>query len=425
MSEELAILGGNKTRQEAYPSWPIHDDREVEAVTRVVRSGNWGGYPYPGPETKKFIDSFLKLQGGDYAVAMMNGTLTLEVALKAAGIGWGDEVIVPALTFQATASAAISAGATPVIVDIDPENYCIDPKAVEAAITDKTKAVIPVHLGAQMADMDAIMAIADKYDLIVVEDCAHAHGARWNGKGAGTIGHFGSFSMQSSKIMTAGEGGLLICRTQELAYKATSIMDCGRPHDPDGQIYTLGSNYRMSEIHAALLNVAIERFPQQAKQREAMANYMDEALSEVSGVRVLRRDARHTTRSFYRYIFAIDPDEFGATHEVVSSALEAEGIPSGVGYPPMHHYDLFNPSLSNMPVAKAHADQFNFDAMNLPEAERAGERESVWLDERIFRAEHADIDMAIDALKKIQNRLSSDPSIGERIRQGLGEIKDV
>ena len=181
----------------------------------------------------------------------------------------------------------------------------------------------------------------------------------------------------------------------------------------------------MSEIHAALLNVAIERFPQQAKQREAMANYMDEALSEVSGVRVLRRDARHTTRSFYRYIFAIDPDEFGATHEIVSSALEAEGIPSGVGYPPMHHYDLFNPSLSNMPVAKAHADKFNFDAMNLPEAERAGERESVWLDERIFRAEHADIDIAIDALKKIQNRLSSDPSVGERIRQGLGEIKDV
>lgn len=425
MSEELAILGGGKTRYESYPVWPIHDEREVEAVARVVRSGNWGGYPYPGPETKKFIDSFLKLQNGNYAVAMMNGTLTLEVALKAAGIGWDDEVIVPALTFQATASAVISAGATPIIVDIDPGNYCIDPQAVEAAITEKTRAIIPVHLGAQMADMDAIMAIADRYSLIVIEDCAHAHGARWNGKGAGTIGHFGSFSMQSSKIMTAGEGGLLICRTQDLAYKATSIMDCGRPHDPDGKIYTLGSNYRMSEIHAALLNVAIERFPQQAKQREAMANYMDEALSEVSGVRVLRRDSRHTTRSFYRYIFAIDPDEFGATHEIVSSALEAEGIPSGVGYPPMHHYDLFKPELSNMPVAKAHADRFKFDEMNLPHAERAGERESVWLDECIFRAEHADIDVAIDALKKIQNRLLSDPSVVEQIRQGLGEIKDV
>lgn len=423
--EELAILGGEKSRKESYPVWPIHDEREVEAVSRVVRSGNWGGYPYPGPETKKFIDAFLKLQGGNYAVAMMNGTLTLEVALKAAGIGWGHEVIVPALTFQATASAAISAGATPIIVDIDPETYCIDPKAVEAAITDKTRAIIPVHLGAQMADMDAIMALAEQHDLIVVEDCAHAHGARWNGQGAGTIGHFGSFSMQSSKIMTAGEGGLLICRTEDLMYRAMSIMDCGRPHDPAGEVYTLGSNYRMSEIHAALLNVAIERFPAQAKQREAMANYMDEALSEVPGVRVLRRDPRHTTRSFYRYIFSIDPEEFGATHEIVSSALNAEGIPSGVGYPPMHHYDLFQPELSNMPVAKAHPEKFKFDQMNLPVSEAAGERESVWLDERIFRGERADVDAAVDALKKIQTRLSTDPSLTEKIRQGLSEIKDV
>jgi dTDP-4-amino-4,6-dideoxygalactose transaminase len=423
VSEELAILGGERTRKEPYPVWPIHDERDVEAVTRVVRSGNWGGFPYPGQETRKFVDSFVELQGGNYGVAMMNGTITMEVALRAANIGWGDEVIVPAYTFQATAAAPIAAGAIPVLVDIDPNTYCIDPKAIEAAITDKTRAIIPVHLGAQMADMDAIMAIAEKHDLIVIEDCAHAHGARWNGKGAGTLGHFGSFSMQSSKILTAGEGGILLCRTQELAYIATSIIDCGRPHDPAGELSTMGSNYRMGELQAALLNVAIERFPEQVEQREKMAAYMDEALSEVPGVRVLARDPRHTKRSFYRYIFAINPEQFGATHEVVSAALDAEGIPAGYGYPPMHHYDLFQPQLSKLPISMAFPERFDFEQMHLPEAERAGERESLWLDENIFRADHSAVDDVVRALHKVHTRLSSGPDITERIKQQLRDVK--
>jgi dTDP-4-amino-4,6-dideoxygalactose transaminase len=137
---------------------------------------------------------------------MVNGTVTMEVACRATDIGWGDEVIVPAYTFQATAAAPMAAGAVPVIVDIDPDTYCIDPQAVEAAVTDRTKAIIPVHLGAQMADMDAIMAVAGRYNLIVIEDCAHAHGARWHDQGAGTIGHFGSFSLQSSKIQDSRVG---------------------------------------------------------------------------------------------------------------------------------------------------------------------------------------------------------------------------
>src|ERR1044072_5988346 len=149
---DLAILGGAKTRQTKYPEWPVYDERDIEAVTRVGRSGNWGGFPYPGVETSRFVESFLKLQGGKFGVLMTNGTVTMEIALRAANIGWGDEVIVPAYTFQATAAAPMAAGAIPVIVDIDPNNYCLDPKAVERAITHKTKAIIPVHLGSNMAD---------------------------------------------------------------------------------------------------------------------------------------------------------------------------------------------------------------------------------------------------------------------------------
>src|SRR5512133_482104 len=344
---ELAILGGPKTRTEPYPQWPVWDQRDIDAITEVVKSGRWGGYPYPGPKTEELAKKFAELQGGGYAVTMTNGTITMEVALRAAGIGWGDEVIVPAYTFQATASAPMGAGAIPVIVDVDPNTYCLDPKAAAKAITPKTKAIIPVHLGSNMADMDAIMELAEKHNLIVIEDCAHAHGAKWREQGAGTIGHFGSFSLQSSKTLTSGEGGILLCRTPEFAALAASVIDCGRPHalggggeDSNG-LAMQGGNYRLSELQAALALVGIERFPAQAQQREEMAAYMDEALSEVPGVRVLKHDERHTTRSFYRYIFAIDPNHFGVEHDLLCDALDAEGINCWVGYEAMNNYELF------------------------------------------------------------------------------------
>jgi dTDP-4-amino-4,6-dideoxygalactose transaminase len=420
---ELAILGGRKTRTTPYPQWPVWDQRDIDIVTEVIKSGRWGGFPYPGPKTAELAQKFAELQGGGYAVPMANGTVTMEVALRAANLGWGDEVLVPAYTFQATASAPMSAGCIPVIVDVDPGNYCLDPKAAEKALTLKTRAIIVVHLGHQMTDMDAIMALAEKHNLIVIEDCAHAHGAKWNGKGAGTLGHFGSFSLQSSKILTSGEGGILLCRTPELAAAAASIIDCGRPHalgggpeDESGQ-YHQGSNYRMGEIQAALALVGVERFPAQARQREEMAAYMDEALSEVAGVRVLKRDPRHTTRSFYRYIFAIDPAEFGVEHDVLCGALEAEGVDCWTGYEAMHHYSLFRPQESKLAVPNAFPEYFRFEQMSFPAAERACEHEAVWLDEAIFRCGPQGVDEAVAAIKKIQANAKELAAAAEELRK--------
>src|SRR5512137_2710259 len=166
---ELAALGGRPIREKPYPEWPVHDQRDIQAITKVIESGRWGGYPYPGPQTAEFARRFAELQGGGYAVPMANGTVSMEVALRATNIGWGDEVIVPAYTFQATAAAVMSAGAIPVIVDVDYQTYCLDPHAAASAITPRTKAIIPVHLGAEMADMDAIMEIAGKHGLVVIE----------------------------------------------------------------------------------------------------------------------------------------------------------------------------------------------------------------------------------------------------------------
>jgi dTDP-4-amino-4,6-dideoxygalactose transaminase len=420
---ELAILGGSKTRTEPYPEWPVWDQRDIDAVTEVIKSGRWGGYPYPGPKTAELAQKFSELQGGGYVVPMANGTITMEVALRAADIGWGDEVIVPAYTFQATASAPMAAGAIPVIVDIDPNNYCLDPRAAEKAITPKTRSIIPVHLGSNMADMDAIMELAEKYNLIVIEDCAHAHGAKWNGRGAGTIGHFGSFSLQSSKTLTTGEGGILLCRTPELAAKAASIIDCGRPHalgggpeDPSMD-YQVGGNFRLSEIAAALALVGLERFPAQAREREEMAAYMDEALSEIPGVRLLKRDPRHTTRSFYRYIFAIDPHEFGMEHDLLVGALNEEGVDCWTGYEAMNNYTLFQPQKSRLAVPNAFPQYFDFKGMDLPEAARACEHEAVWLDENIFRAGPKGVDDAVEAIKKIQRNAAELNGAAEELRE--------
>jgi dTDP-4-amino-4,6-dideoxygalactose transaminase len=400
---ELAIRGGIAVRPQGYPAWPVFDERDVQAVAEAVRSGNWGGFPEPGPHAADFETAFAAYQGARHGILMVNGTVTMEVALKALGIGWGDEVIVPALTFAATAYAPMAAGALPVIVDVTQDTWTIDPALVEAAIGPRTRAIMPVHLGHQMSDMDRIMQIADAHGLAVVEDCAHAHGQTWRDRGAGCIGGFGSFSHQSSKILTAGEGGTLLTSDDELARRAHSIIDCGRAKDDAEREYTFGANYRLGELHAALLVTQMERFEDQRAQREEAATYFEEIAVHVPGVRIMPRDPRITRWSFYNYIFAIEPDAFGgAGNAVVAYALEQEGVAAEVQYPPMSRYDLFQPSRSRLPVAVEFADRLDPSKMSFPVAEDAGLRRSIYLQENVFRAGREGIDDAIEAIAKVQ-----------------------
>ncbi len=408
----LAINGGTPVREAPYPDWPPTNDEEyVAAVADVVRSGAWGGFPEPGVHGGAFEASFAAYQGAQHGVLMMNGTVTMEVACKALGIGWGDEVIVPALTFAATAYAPMAAGALPVFVDVTPDTWCIDPDLVEAAITERTRAIMPVHLGHQMADMDRIMDIARRHELAVIEDCAHAHGQQWNGRGAGCIGDFGSFSHQSSKILTSGEGGTLLTNDDALARRAHSVIDCGRAKDEDDKEYTFGANYRLSELNAALLEVAMRRFPAQQAERAISGKALEAMAAEIPGVRVMPHDDRITRWSFYNYILAIDPDAFaGRTNEVVCAAMEAEGIPAEVQYPSMNRYELFQPSLSRMPVAVEYAARLDPATMSFPVAEAAGQRESVYFMENTFRAGEEGVRQAAEALAKIQANAAELPA---------------
>jgi dTDP-4-amino-4,6-dideoxygalactose transaminase len=406
----LAISGGTPVRSTAYPDWPSLDESDVEAVTAVLRGGQVGGFPEPGPKAAEFAAGFAAYQGASHGIVMANGTVTMEVALKALGVGWGDEVIVPALTFAATPYAAIAAGALPVFVDVEPERFTIAADQVEAAVTPRTRAVMPVHLGQQMADMDRIMEIARKHDLFVVEDCAHAHGQRWRDQGAGCIGDFGSFSHQSTKILTAGEGGTLTTQDERLARRAHSLIDCGRPKDAAETEYTFGANYRLGELACALLVNGLARFPAQQERRSRLGEHFERLAEGIPGVTIKHRDPRITRWSFYRYIFEIDPDAFaGATNEQVAEALEAEGVPAEVQYPPMSRYDLFQPSLSRLPVAVEHADRLDPARMSFPVAEAAGERTAVYLNECIFRSDEAGVEHAVEAIAKVQRLASEIP----------------
>jgi dTDP-4-amino-4,6-dideoxygalactose transaminase len=400
---ELAVRGGAPVRPQGYPEWPVHDERDVEAVARAVRSGRWGGFPEPGPLAAELSVRFAAYQGAGHGVAMCNGTVTMEVALKALGIGWGDEVIVPALTFAATPYAAMAAGACPVFCDVAPHTLTIDPDAVDAAVTPRTRAIMPVHLGHQMADMDRLMEIARRHSLAVVEDCAHAPGQRWRDQGAGAIGDFGSFSHQSYKILTSGEGGSLLTGDEDLARRAHSLIDCGRPKDPAEKDYTFGANYRLTELQAALLLVALERFPAQQAERAENARVLQELAAGVPGVRVLPPDRRITRWSFYCYVLLIEPEAFaGATNGPVCEALEAEGVGCWPGYPPMSRYDLFQPGLSRLPVAVEHAERLDPARMSFPVAERLALRQAVYLDENVFRAGRRGVEDAVEALAKVQ-----------------------
>ena len=207
---KLAITGGKPTRRKPFSPWPVYTEKEARGLQKVLASRNWGGYPFPNKMADAFAQRFARFHGAKYGLAVANGTVAIEIALKAANLQPGDEVIVPAYTWEGTVAPILLLNAVPVFVDIDPATYCLNAKLLAGAVTPKTRAILPVHLAMRFADLDAIGQFAQAHHLVVIEDCAHAHGGKWRNKGAGATGDLGAFSFQSSKLMTSGEGGAVI-----------------------------------------------------------------------------------------------------------------------------------------------------------------------------------------------------------------------
>lgn len=416
---KLALRGGAPVRTKPFTAWPIYDEREARGLQRVLASRNWGGYPCPNELAREFGQKFAAQHGARYGVAVMNGTVSLELALQAAGIGFGDEVIVPAYTWEGTAAAVLFSGAAPVFVDVDPATYCLDPALVEAAITARTRAMIPVHLGFRFADMDALMEIATRHNLFVLEDCAHAHGGRWRNRGAGSIGHAGSFSFQTSKLMTAGEGGLVITSDIKLADQVIRLANCGRP--PRQQTRTepaLGHNYRLTEFQAAILLAQLERLDEQTARRERNTQRLEQGLRAIEGLSLLPRDERITRQASYHYVFKFHAAQFGGIHrDAFVAALIAEGVPcDGRFYEAVYLSSLFEFAAEKYPAWAQSRREFY-----CPVAERAGYQESVWLPHQLFLGDEQDVADILTAIAKIKANVAELAGYDdERIRaQGM------
>ena len=398
--KQLAIHGGKPTREKPFPRWPIFDDAERKALNEVLDSGVWG---IGGSKVKEFEKQFAETHGCQYGIAVVNGTVALGLALLSVGVGPEDEVLVPSYTFMATASAVLFARAVPVFVDIDPDTYCMDPRAVEEAITSKTKAIIPVHLGGHLADMDEIMRIAQQHSLFVIEDACQAHYSRWNGRKAGSIGHMGCFSFQSSKNICSGEGGIVITNDAKFAELCWSFHNCGRI--PGGAWYEhprMGWNMRLSQFQAAILLTQMQRAETHMHKREENAAYLTERLSRIDGIRALRRDARVSRHSYHLFITQYDPATFaGIRKEQFIAAMQAEGIPLARGYVPIHKEGY----LAHARTLGYRLGNVDYQQLKCPVAEKACDEEALWLTQNVLLGTLEDMDSIIAAFRKVKENI--------------------
>lgn len=400
MSQILALHGGPKAVQSTFP-WPIFDETEVQAVAEVVRSGQWGNPDCTGA-VEAFEREFADYCGAKYAVSCVNGSVSLRLALIACDIRSGDEVIVPPYTFIATASTVVEANAVPVFVDIDPETYNLDPSKIEAAITSRTRAIMSVHFAGQACDMDVIMAIAKRHDLRVIEDAAHAHGAEYKGKKLGTIGDAGSFSFQSSKNLTSGEGGIVITNDAELFHKMASLRNVGRL--PEGAWYDHflpGCNYRLTPMQAVLLSCQLKRLDEQTRRRNQNGLLLNQLLSAIEGITPLSRSHGETMHSHHLYIFKYDLSYFNnLPKEKFVEMLAAEGVPCFKGYPyPLYKQPLFQDK--NF-MCYALPESVGYAEVVCPVAERACGEEGVWILQHAMLGTVEDMAAFAGSIRKIQ-----------------------
>lgn len=397
---QLALLGGEPIRSTPYPAWPMHGEAEEALILEVLRSGKW--WRYAGDKVHRFEQLFATYHDATYGVAVSSGTTALEAAIWALGLAPGDEVLVPSYTFVASATAIVANGLTPRFVDVDPKTLNIDLAHAEECITPNTRAIMVVHFGGLPCDMDAVMAFAKRHNLIVVEDAAHAHGAKWDGKGLGSFGDVSAFSFQASKNMTCGEGGLVATCDEELFDRVFSHHTHGRhTNKPWYSHHTFSTNVRMTEFQAALLLAQMERLEEQNRIRATNAKLLDAALESIPDLTVVKwDDPRAAQRSYHLYSVRYTPSSPEVPVERLVQALQAEGIPCSAGYPmPVYAQPLFE-RLAPPP------GQPPYHELNLPNVSRVC-GEVVWIRQHALLGSEEDTRDIVRALEKVLHNIDA------------------
>lgn len=379
MNPALAINGGKAVRTAAWPAWPQYGAAEEAAVLRVVRSGN--AHPMFGPETKILEQAFADYQGGGHAVALGSGTAALQATMAAAGVGVGHEVICPAYTYAASASAAVEQNAVPVFVDSEPMSQGAAPADIEAKITSATKAIVLVHVNGYPCDIDPVMEMARSRGIAVIEDCSHAHGATHRGRKVGTIGDFGAFSIQQKKNLSAGMGGIAYTKDPEAAEEMRKIRNF--------EWHSVGHNWQINEFSSAIATLQLAKLDEMNAIRRRNAKLLTELIADVPGLTPLP-GLPGTDPVYYNVILQYDEALLEVSRARFVEAVAAEGLPIKMFYQPLQRWPIFreanfygkgypfaNPLLPNgpasyrdvrTPVAEAICDHVNLEIKVQPVA---------------------------------------------------------
>ncbi len=404
---KLAIEGGNPVRSKPWPKWPLFSDRDKQDLAAVLDDGRLTSIT--GPKVREFEEKYAERFGARYAVACSSGVTALHLALSALQIGPGDEVIVPAHTFIGTAIPVLMANAVPIFVDVRPDSFNLDPERLEAAITPRTRAVIPVHLNGLPADMDAIRAAAGRRGLRVIEDACQAHGARYHGRPAGVLADLAAFSFFEDKVITTGEGGMVLTDSEELFERARAVRSYGEAPIGEGaerkyEHLLLGFNYRMGALNAALGINQLDRLEEMVEKRNRNARYLRRQLGQIPGIVPPAEfpDCRH---AYYKFVCLLEPKVVGRSGAELAAALKAEGIPATPRYPtPLPLQQVFRERMGyGRTRCPYDCDKYglalDYASGSWPVAERIGRESFVLLIHP--SVEEADLQEAADAVAKV------------------------
>jgi perosamine synthetase len=401
-----AMLGGSPVRKQPFPAWPVFDEKEERSLLNVLRSGKWNRGT--GTHVTRFEEEYAKLTGARHCLATANGTSALLVSLGALGIGPGDEVILPPYTFVATLNVILAMHALPVFVDSDRETFQIDARKIESAITDRTAAILPVHLGGSAADLDTVLAVSTKRNIPVIEDACQSHLGEWKGKKVGTFGRSGCFSFQGSKNLNAGEGGAILTSDDDLSEKLYAFHNNSRYRKSAGYDFTYqtrGLNLRLTEFQGAILSAQMTRLEEQSKGREANAQYLTSMLKEIEGLTPARMYEGCTRNAYHLYMFRYNPAGFaGLKRATFLKAMAAEGIPCSGGYSPLNKEPLLRQSLSSRGYERIYSKErlAGWQEQNqCPENDQLC-REAVWFTQNMLLGPRTDMDHIVTAVRKIQ-----------------------
>lgn len=403
-STRPALLGGSPVRTNPFPAWPVIGEAEERNLLETLRSRKWNRME--GGVVARFEREWATRLGASHALATSSGTSALACSMNALEIGPGDEVIVPPYTFVATVNAVLMQHALPVFVDTDRETMQIDARKIEAAITPRTRAIMPVHLGGSVAEMDAILAIAAKHRLPVVEDACQSHLAEWRGKKVGTLGDLGCFSLQASKNLNSGEGGVIVSRETRLIEICRSFHNQGRGQADTSFAYVRnGDNRRLTEFQGAILLAQLTRLDEQARRREENAAHLTALLRQIPGISPARMYDGVTRNAYHLYMLRYDPAAFkGLTRARFLQALKAEGIPGGGGYSPLYREPFLENTLNSRAYRYVYTDRQLEDyrqRLNCPENDRLC-TEAVWFTQTMLLGGRADMEQIAAAIEKIQ-----------------------